>query len=67
MDKPIDVGKLIPKNHILWVSNYDKDKNLKSFITSDQARTKYFLYEVKDGTANRIATSKVPIFDSSKK
>lgn len=62
-----EIKKFVPKNHILWVSNYDKDKKLKSFITSDQARTKYYLYVVNDGAVNKVATSKTPVFDSPKK
>jgi len=52
--------KLVPKNQTLWASYYDKEHNLKGFVTSDQARTKYFFYEVKNGVATKKETAKMP-------
>lgn len=53
----------IGKNQILWVTYYDEEHNPQYVVTSDQKRTKYFLYKVtKDFTLEKIKTSVNPMF-----
>lgn len=55
--KPIKV----PKNQILWESTRDKNGNLKSFVTSDEGRTKYYLYVIDaNGKAIKTETARSP-------
>lgn len=50
-----------PKSQILWESTRDKNGNLKSFVTSDESRTKYFLYVIdENGNAVKTATARSP-------
>lgn len=50
-----------PKSQILWESTRDKNGNLKSFVTSDESRTKYFLYVIDEkGNAVKTATARSP-------
>ena len=53
----------IPKNQILWVTYCDEEHNPQYIVTSDQQRTKYFLYKVtKDFTLEKLKTSVKPMF-----
>ena len=56
----------VPKGQTLWVSNYDVKGDLISYITSDEARTKYTLYKMVDGTPEKVAAAKTPIFEEEK-
>lgn len=52
-----------PKNQKIWVTYYDKANNPIYLITSDLARTKYFLYSIdENGELNKVEASTQPIF-----
>lgn len=54
---------VIPKNQILWVTNYESGDKPKQIITSDQIRSKYFLYDInEDDSLTKIETATIPIF-----
>lgn len=56
-----------PKNQKIWVTYYDKANNPTYLITSDIARTKYFLYSVdKNGEIHKAETSIQPVFKKLK-
>ena len=53
----------IPKNRICWLQYNDENHNPQYIVTSDQQRTKYFLYKVtKDFTLVKVKTSVKPTF-----
>ena len=50
-----------PRGEILWVSHYDKARNLRYITTSKLLRDQYFLYEVQaDGALKKLGKSKNP-------
>lgn len=52
-----------PKNQICWVTQIGIKNVPTHIITSDEARTKYFLYKIdEDGNLEKIKTAKEPIF-----
>ena len=60
----------IPKNQILWMTIYKEGGIPRQVITSDQMRSKYFLYDINDDESlTKIETAATPNFkkDISKK
>ena len=52
----------IPKGQKSW-TRYVENGEIKYIVTSTIARDKYFLNEInEDGSLNRVATSKHPVF-----
>lgn len=56
MDKKVK----IPSGQRLWQTVYDGKGNVKWYITSDAARTKYNLYFCSSGTAKKVKTDSSP-------
>lgn len=56
-------GKIkIPKGHIWWES-YLKDGEVRYIVTSNELRSRYYLYSVlADGKLNRIESNSIPVF-----
>jgi hypothetical protein len=52
----------VPKNENPWFGKYTAKHELLYLVTSDQLRTKYFLYQVVDGKLKKLHTSKYPVF-----
>lgn len=50
----------VPSNQTLWVTIYDSKHNPVWAITSDAARTKYYLYKMTDGKPTKVKTGKSP-------
>lgn len=49
-----------PKGEIVWVSYYNKSKELKFITTSKPARDAYYLYEFIDGEFKKLGRAKTP-------
>jgi len=49
-----------PKNEIIWVGYYDKDKNLRYIVSSKHNRELYFIYEYVDGKFVKLDKGKDP-------
>lgn len=53
----------VPKNQILWVMICEEGGKPRQAITSDQMRSKYYLYDIgEDDSLTKIETSSTPIF-----
>lgn len=53
----------IPKNQIRWVTICEEGGKPRQIITSDQARSKYYLYDInEDESLTKIETATTPIF-----
>lgn len=49
-----------PKGQILWVTYKDAKGKEKWVITSDIARTKYYLYNLEGSKPEKVKTGKTP-------
>ena len=56
------MGKTIkyPAGERVWVSYFDKNKELMFILTSKESRDFYFLYENKDGSFVKLGRGKSP-------
>lgn len=53
--------KIIPvKNETLWTTYRDSQNNVQFFITSNNSRDTYFLYEVQDKTNKKLGRGRSP-------
>lgn len=50
----------IPKNQVLWAIYYDGKGKPKWAICSDQARIKYYLYNLESGKLVKVKTGASP-------
>lgn len=50
----------IPASQVLWMTMYDGKGNPLWLITSDAARTKYYLYKMEGEKPEKVKTGKSP-------
>lgn len=51
---------MIPKNLKTWEKWFDKEGNVTHVVASNDIKTKWYLYQVSNGNAEKIKTGRSP-------